>query len=333
MQRSPTVNGGTQDTTHTHMILQETSKRQTFTNHQEVAESTTVTFKFGAEAKHSVPYDYPPDTHIRAKEESKIIYHVHRRCLLDRSKNAFNSLLTTGGGGVQQENKSSHMGDARVQTTITLDERPEVIVALLHLKYELSVRYLDLSIDTISNVFTALTKYGYTLDEVVTPSSELFTDLVLQAKQEPLQLYSFAAFHSFEGLAVPVSEKAVEIFIPQLDEESAVRIGATYLHRLLLLQETRRAALKRLMFVPLIIPNHADTASCAPHDRHDLQQRFVITIGNRVWEAAATIAGPDWITGVFEGLARDVRCGACRWNLRERKEAVLREWNDVKSTI
>ena len=194
----------------------------------------------------------------------------------------------------------------------------------------MSIRERDPSIEFLGHLFATLLKYGYTLDTVISPLSEPFAYLLLRADEEPLQIYSLAAHHSFEALAVPTSTKALRISLSSVDESSAITMGTSYLLRLARLHLFRLDTLKSLLLNPPAM--HDDTDTCKRHDRLNVQRAFGLTAGYLVWEATASIE-TEWIRVFFEGVMKDIGCAFCRENVRKRMDGVLEDWKDTKATI
>jgi len=83
----------------------------------------------------------------------------------------------------------------------------------------------------IASTFDALRKYGCILSECVLEDSEIFIDLVSHAADpycDPLAIYTLAASHSFEELAVTCSYYALRAPLASIDEVSAMAMGPLY---------------------------------------------------------------------------------------------------------
>lgn len=171
---------------------------------------------------------------------------------------------------------------------------------------------------------------GYNLNNVVTPQSLAFSELVALAESEPLAIYTLAAAHSIDALAVATSVYALSVPLTDIDSASASTMGAVYLLRLARLHQTRKDALKGLM---LVAPKeHEDTPTCGSEARRSVMRAYALAAAYLAWEVVPN-ADRDWIMRGLSPLLGHVTCRLCEQNLRTRIQSVLDSWDQVKATI
>ncbi|KAF8332238.1 uncharacterized protein EI90DRAFT_2918900 [Cantharellus anzutake] len=270
------------------------------------------------------PYPYTdihPDSIIQTSDE--VLFHVHRDRLQTRSRTAFDGLFTD----------NSTVGLNRSLVVFLVPEDATVMNCVLHILYGTSSRIYCPDFETIAQAFETLQKYGCRLSECIPQDSEIFTDLVCHAAEpntDALKVYTLAASHDFEELAVQCSYYALRIPISRIDEGSSIMMGPLYLLRLLRLHASRRAALHRLLMEPP--ERHEDTPFCNWRRQIGTTRAYGLIAGYLTWEAPAD-ASATWITTAFERVIQCVECPRCQINLWARVLGVIRGWNDVKKTI
>ena len=309
---------------------------------------------FNFQTQHHPPYNVPQDL-ILFTRKPRVMFYTHQKLLLAKSINSFGKLLSPEA----IEGMKSMSANGTQPLTLSVTESSEIIICLLRLLYVrsigsaiiigisdsfgilygnkhpqrmkgMSIRECGPSTESLGQLFTALLKYGYALDKVISPSSDPFAYLLLLADEKPLQIYSLAAHYSFEALAVPASTKALRIGLSDVDEPLAITMGPLYLLRLMHLHLSRLNRLKSLLLSPPAM--HNDTDTCKLHDRLSVQRAFGLTAGYLTWEATASVEA-EWIRGFFEGVLKDIECVLCSKNVRRRMDEVLEEWKDTKATI
>lgn len=186
------------------------------------------------------------------------------------------------------------------------------------------------SIETFSSAFTLLSRYGYSLSFVITPGSEAFSELLLLSDAHPLELYTLAASHAIDALAVQASTAALAVPLTQIGNSSAIAMGPVYLLRLATLHQRRKDALKSLM---LVAPKeHSDAPDCNSEDRRSVMRAYALAAAYLAWEVVPN-ADRDWILRGLSPLLGHVSCAQCEKNLRTRIQTVIDSWEQVKATI
>lgn len=193
-----------------------------------------------------------------------------------------------------------------------------------------SCRNYSPTVENFASAFSILTRHGYSLPSLVTPQSEVFSDLLLLSDSKPLQIYTLAASHSLDALAVQASTPALSVPLTEIDNNSAIAMGPVYLLRLATLHQQRKDALKALM---LVAPKeHADVPDCGPEDRRSVMRAYALAAAYLAWEVVPN-ADRDWILRGLSPLLGHVSCQLCEKNLRARIQAVLESWEQVTATI
>lgn len=165
---------------------------------------------------------------------------------------------------------------------------------------------------------------------MISPQSNAFSELVTLAETQPLAVYTLAAAHSLDALAIPVSTSALAVPLTDIDAASASAMGAVYLLRLARLHQTRKDALKGLM---LVAPKeHEDIPTCGSEARRSVMRAYALAAAYLAWEVVAN-ADRDWIMRGLSPLLGHVTCRMCEQNLRTRIQSVLDSWEQVKATI
>ncbi|KAF9519324.1 hypothetical protein BS47DRAFT_24250 [Hydnum rufescens UP504] len=256
------------------------------------------------------PYDLHQDTILCSSDG--VFFHVHRQQLA-ASVNSFASLLI----------------DPTVHTII-LQESSPVVNCFLSLVYGFSCRPYSPSFGVISEAFDAVLKYGFSLPVLVPPESELFQDLLHAADSHPLRVYTLAAHHSYEALAVAASAKTLSMNINEVTESIASEMGSPYLLRLTHLHSDRKETFKELMHVAP--DSHPQSPGCTPERQSSAMRAYALAAAYLVWQATPDV-GNEWIVSNLSPLLERIDCPLCKQNVRRRIDVVLEAWARVRCTI
>lgn len=176
----------------------------------------------------------------------------------------------------------------------------------------------------------AVTKYGYSLPQVIPSNSELFGDLVRTATTDPFGVYSMASHHGFEALAISVSTKTLPFKLTNITAAMTAEMGPSYLLRLYVLHSSRRDALKQLLHVA---PDaHTGRRRCAPEQQTSVMRAYAMASGHLIWEADVA-DNPDAIRGGLGSLLEHIECSVCQGNVSRRIDSVVEGWSLVAKTI
>ncbi|KAF8329457.1 uncharacterized protein EI90DRAFT_3062686 [Cantharellus anzutake] len=268
------------------------------------------------------PYtDNPPDCILQTSDQ--ILFHVHRERLQSKSRTSFGGLFTD----------SCAIALDGSSVVFLVDEDARVINCLLHILYGISSRIYSPDFETIAQTFDALVEYGCQLSECVPADSETFIDLMSYSADpnaDPLAVYTLAASHGFEELAVQCSYYALRVPISSIDAQSSITMGPLYLARLFRLHEARKAALDKLLLNPPEL--HENASDCDWELRMSVMRAYSLVAGYITWEAKADTS-PAWINSHFEMMMQSVGCHDCRKGVRVRVMGVVSAWDEVKKTI
>lgn len=96
-------------------------------------------------------------------------------------------------------------------------------------------------------------------------------------------MYTLAAQHGLEQLAVAVSPFLLSFDLAALTDDFVGRMGAVYLRRLVFLHLGRSAALKRLLSPPL--DYHTPDDACGAEEHDALMNAWSVAIAPLAWDA------------------------------------------------
>jgi hypothetical protein len=158
-----------------------------------------------------------------------------------------------------------------------------VLNVVLHTMYHISCSNYSPSVPTLSAGVSALKAYGVNLHSYICPSTPLFNLLLSHAPAMPLDVYSLAAEHSLDALAVSASPHLLSFSLSNLSDEIAQKIGSVYLKRLFFLHLGRSDALKRLLLPP---PHpHPPTRDCDFIEQKKLTRAWALASAHIAWDA------------------------------------------------
>ena len=233
-----------------------------------------------------------PDVVLNSTSDS-VYFYVHSERLLQGSANSFNSLVQRPdrrGQPASPESPHSYEDDgldnveqpSGKQTFIDIPETADVLNIVLHALYQIPAERYAPSFDTLSNVLPTLIRYGYNLNDIVSPGSEISRLILHHAHHNPLRVYVLAASYSIEHIAVTASRHVGSL--TTVTEAQAVAMGSIYLHRLICLHLNRMEELKRILLVP---PQGHPPAASRPCDGTDQKVRraWALATAYLVWEA------------------------------------------------
>lgn len=149
---------------------------------------------------------------------------------------------------------------------ILVPESSQILNLVLHCVYDLPCAHLSSSLEDISACVAAITKYGLPLFEYASPKGPLYDLVLSRAPTAGIQMYTLAAQHELEQLAMAVSSFLLSFDLATLTDDLAERMGAVYLKRLMFLHLGRTAALKRLLSPPLSYHLPDETCGTGEYD-------------------------------------------------------------------
>ncbi|KAF9516872.1 hypothetical protein BS47DRAFT_1291759 [Hydnum rufescens UP504] len=288
---------------------------------KETSISVSTTFYPGAQLFPFPNKMGPCDVVLNSIPDS-VYFYAHSDCLLRGSANSFNSLLPLSARRDQLASPGHH-------TIIDVPETADILNIVLHALYQIPAERYAPSLDTLSNVLPTLVRYGYNLDDIVSPGSEISRLILYHAHANPLRVYILAASYSIEHIAVAASRHVASI--AAITEVEAIAMGSLYLHRLICLHLNRMEALKRILLVP---PQGHPPPASRPCDGTDQKVRraWALATAYLAWEARPIMPSIE-IAQSLAPLLDHVQCIECKANLQHQISSVLNSWAHVKDTI
>lgn len=207
-----------------------------------------------------------PDANIVLITVDHTAFYVDLKLLYTVSQNAFGQLLLLL-PGLQLETPM-----------LFVDQPARVLDIVLCAMYARPAATYTPDLDDISAAVDALlVLYAVPAAFVLGPESPLFSLILRHANNCPLQVYTLAAKHGLEQLAVTASPHTLVLPLSSLSDEDADRMGPVYLRRLFFLHLGRVDALKRLLSQPPA--GHKPTSYCREEGQESLRNSWVLVAG------------------------------------------------------
>jgi hypothetical protein len=194
-----------------------------------------------------------------------VLFYVHSKIIMDATTHPFISLL---GAPLSDHRFRNHV--------ISLSESSNALSIILHMLYGTSSAQYSPTFETLVIAVDQMPAYDIQPCAHIIPPTPLYNLLLSHAPFSPMGLYSLAAHHSLDALAVNASSHLLSYSICTLSDELAERIGAVYLKRLFLLHLERFNTLKKILLRP---PDpHSPTRDCDFHDQKRLTRAWALAI-------------------------------------------------------
>ena len=152
---------------------------------------------------------------------------------------------------------------------------------VLHCVYDLPCTRFSSSAEDVSTCVATIIKYGLPLSTYASQGSSLYNLVLSRAPTAGIQMYSLAAQHKLEQLAVAVSPFLLSFDPATLTDDLVGRMGAVYLRKLVFLLLGRSAALKRLLSPPLSYHTPDDT--CGTQEHEALMNAWSLAVASLSW--------------------------------------------------
>lgn len=175
------------------------------------------------------------DSDLVLVSRDSVYFYAHRTILLRHSSNCFGSLIPRAVEDelqVDVSEASSGLKSTGIHIFVSTEHSADVLNVVLHAIYKFSVQTYRPSPTTLRAATKALLNFGYDLEHVFSPHSEMFMLFLQAGVAEPLAMYALAAEHSLEHLAVAVSTFTLSVSPSEITDELAVQMGPIYLRRL-----------------------------------------------------------------------------------------------------
>ncbi|KAJ3769437.1 hypothetical protein FB446DRAFT_218821 [Lentinula raphanica] len=278
-----------------------------YSNHDSEV-SVSPTFRLEADWHDHIP-------NITLISTDSVAFYVHSQTLLDASDNGFRSLIPTPISDTPQ--------------VLYVPEFSETLNLILHVVYRMpfSRRY---TFEDLSTVVHLLPVYGVHPKSYILPDTHMYMSLLSYSPILPLQVYTLAAKHGLEELAVPTSSHLLALDLSTLSDETAEAIGSEYLRRLFFLHIGRVDALKRLLLQP---PNlHPPTDDCDAIGQSAMTRVWALASAYLAWDSRPDLSA-NLLESTFTPLKKEITCDLCKKNLETRIEHLSSQWSQVKCTI
>ena len=213
----------------------------------------------------------PPDLILLSVD--RVLFHLHAHQVLTPSTNGF----------AHKWPPQSHSVNSENLPIILVPESSLVLNLVLHCVYDLPCTHLSSTVEDVSVCVATIVKYGLPLSAYASPGGTLHNLVLSRAPTAGIQMYTLAAEHKLEQLAVAVSPSLLSFNLATLEEDLVKRMGAVYLKRLVFLHLGRSAALKRLLSPPLNY--HPPDEDCGDEEHDALISAWGLAVASLGWDA------------------------------------------------
>lgn len=228
----------------------------------------------------------------------------------------------------------SLMGNPLLQNAPTkLPESSITLSIIFHIVYNISCSPFSPSLDAVAEALTAMLGYQLTPSTLVYQSSLIYTYLMSQyAPFKPLELFTLAASHHIEVLAVSVSSHLLGLDLSKVSDDIASTMGASYLRRLFFMHQGRLERLKKILLKPPSFHDDAVSEDCESNTRASLKRKWALMITTLVWDAKPDLS-PFAIQQHLRLSPGTTACELCQAAWAERLAEASMNWATVKFTI
>ncbi|KAJ3796164.1 hypothetical protein GGU11DRAFT_686351 [Lentinula aff. detonsa] len=241
-----------------------------------------------------------------------LAFYVHSHTLLAASENAFGSLLPTTSF------------DANL--VIRVPESSAMLNIILRAVYHMPFSEYH-SFEDLSGAVGLLPVYGVRPKSYILRDTHLYMLLLSYSPTLPLKVYTLAAKHDLEDLAVSTSSHLLSFNLSTLSDETAEAVGSEYLRRLFFLHIGRLDALKRLLLQPP--SSHPPTDHCGASGQKALTRVWALASAYLAWDSRPDLS-TNLLESTFAPLIKDLSCEICTENLNTRIKDLSFQWSQVK---
>lgn len=239
-----------------------------------------------------------------------VTFYTHAYRLLAASNNGFNHILPLS-----------------VRAPVQVPEPSAVLNLVLHAVHQLSCAQLAPAFAELAAAVSALAKYGICTRANLEPQAPLAEALFVLAPIRALDIYTLAAGHDSAALAVAASAHLLSFALSSLTDETAARIGGTYLKKLFFLHLGRVHALKRLLIAP---PSaHLPKFRCGYKEHLATKCAWELAAAYVSWDATPDMSTRT-LSQAFDSLGLTLTCPSCKTSLNERVKSLTMQWSMVK---
>ncbi|KAI0342135.1 hypothetical protein BDW22DRAFT_238907 [Trametopsis cervina] len=246
---------------------------------------------------------------------------VHSYRLLASSDNHFGGLLPFGDRPPSDKKSLS----------LTVDEPYDVLNVVLHTVYGMSCDAHHPSIDCLSRSIDVFKYCGLPLRRYLSQNgSPLYTTILNHAVANPVEIYTIAASHSLEDLAIASSLYTLDIRLNEIPDAMADRIGTFYLQRLHKLHGLRMEHLQRLL--SRSVPYHEEKAWCSAEKREEVSSAVHVAAIQLFYNATPAITRAT-IETTISSVADSVDCPDCKQTIALYGRELGTDWSLFGRTI
>lgn len=169
-------------------------------------------------------------------------------------------------------------------TTIDIPETSETLHILLHALNQSICTFSPSS--PLTSIITAIDRMpalSISPAAFITRGAPIYNTLLSYSRQDPLEVFSLAAHHNIEPLAVDTSLRAAVALptVSSADNDMVARIGVAYLRRIIAFQSEIRESFKRIIREA---PTPHDGSPTCPKDATlALKREWIKTTSHLVW--------------------------------------------------
>ncbi|KAK7043202.1 hypothetical protein VNI00_008556 [Paramarasmius palmivorus] len=261
------------------------------------------------------PSTRPPTDMIIVSSDS-VVFYTDEYTLFNTSSNRFGGYLPLQARGHDK--------------TIIL---PEIVAAevqvILQVVYNAEAP-MDMPVGTLIRGIGWLPKYGFEPKTCIKPDTRIFNTLLSYAPLHPLEIYTCAAMHDMEELAVQASPYLLRVEPSEVSEEMSDKMGATYLLRLFSLHLRRKNVLKELLEkVPQL---HNVTKDCGFNKQGELRACWNQGVAQLAMALRADTTTTEIRNTMLEATM-SLRCSECLRVRDAHLNAILQDWSMASMVV
>jgi hypothetical protein len=157
---------------------------------------------------------------------------------------------------------------------------------LFHTVYGLSCAAQAPSFESLSYAISRMQMYNLSPSTLIGMGTPLYIHLMgKHAPLEPLKVYTLAAEHGIDALAVGVSSHLLGADLSEITDLMATSMGSVYLKRLFFMHKGRLARLKSVLVRPPSLHDSKVAKVCDIATRAAVRNQWTVLATSLVWDA------------------------------------------------
>ncbi|KAF9041031.1 hypothetical protein BDZ89DRAFT_1060310 [Hymenopellis radicata] len=265
---------------------------------------------------------------LRLRCNGSGFFRVHRVVLASASSNHFNHLL--------------NFLSPSMDCTLTIDDDFDVMYVILDAIYAAFPMYTftseggrkqdstTMELPLLTRAIERMIVYGVQPGDFIRSSSLLYKCLYKHTPLQPLDIFTLAAHHKIEALAVQTSSHLLSLNLDTVSAQCQHQIGPEYYNRLLSLHQDRLQSLKLIVTDPPL--GHPLTLLCTDSDQDDMVNLWNSGM-SMVQRDATPYLSPQFLVAQMRPYHAKINCVSCSQHFAARLSDVAEEWSKVKCTI